>query len=587
MTIRDAYPTKALAHTRVIALSGVDNINIQLWRVSLSKQVLNTAPIDLYIMHDPVKGRRLSTELILSHIYLCEYTYPRILYISDGTLYREGFLELLRYMNNSKSRGWFKNLETLVVIKNYIASYDYIQEVLNPGYAAGLSQQITDYITEMCTDKINFPNLKSMNFNMNGYNLVGSSGFAEELKRSCNSSSGVSISASESTIKYPVFCLDDNDFQSQTMTRTYYYDMTNIVDAVQCRYNWNWEVNGIFNNDITGPYPLDNTPDCPVILPPTPTPTPTPSPAPTPTPEPWFPIYDPFILGDNCNYATSDDCKQQIISETNVTSLYLTIRDAYPTKALAHTRVIALSGVDNINIQLWRVSLSKQVLNTAPIDLYIMHDPVKGRRLSTELILSHIYLCEYTYPRILYISDGTLYREGFLELLRYMNNSKSRGWFKNLETLVVIKNYIASYDYIQEVLNPGYAAGLSQQITDYITEMCTDKINFPNLKSMNFNMNGYNLVGSSGFAEELKRSCNSSSGVSISASESTIKYPVFCLDDNDFQSQTMTRTYYYDMTNIVDAVQCRYNWNWEVNGIFNNDITGPYPLDNTPDCPDT
>ena len=581
LTIRDALPTKALAHTRVIALSGVDNINIQLWRTSLSKQVLNTAPIDLYIMHDPIKGRRLSTELILNHIYLCEYTYPRILYISDGTLYREGFLELLQYMISSKSRGWFKNLETFVVIKNYIASYDIIQEVLSPGYASRLNQQITSCLTEMCTDKINFPNLKSMNFDMNGYNLVGSSGFAEELKRSCNSSSGVSISASESTIKYPVFCLDDNDFQSQTMTRTYYYDMTNIVDAVQCRYNWNWEVNGIFNNDITGPYPLDNTPDCPVILPPTPSPTP------TPTPEPWFPIYDPFILGDNCNYATSDDCKQQIISETNVTMLYLTIRDALPTKALAHTRVIALSGVDNINIQLWRTSLSKQVLNTAPIDLYIMHDPIKGRRLSTELILNHIYLCEYTYPRILYISDGTLYREGFLELLQYMISSKSRGWFKNLETFVVIKNYIASYDIIQEVLSPGYASRLNQQITSCLTEMCTDKINFPNLKSMNFDMNGYNLVGSSGFAEELKRSCNSSSGVSISASESTIKYPVFCLDDNDFQSQTMTRTYYYDMTNVIDAVQCRYNWNWEVNGIFNNDITGPYPLDNTPDCPDT
>ena len=51
----------------------------------------------------------------------------------------------------------------------------------------------------------------------------------------------------------------------------------------------------------------------------------TPTPTPTPTPEPWFPIYDPFILGDNCNYVTPDVCKQEIISETNVTGLYLAI----------------------------------------------------------------------------------------------------------------------------------------------------------------------------------------------------------------------------------------------------------------------
>ena len=335
----------------------------------------------------------------------------------------------------------------------------------------------------------------------------------------------------------------------------------------------------MFNNDITGPYPLDTTPDCPTIF------LPTPTPIPTPTPEPWFPIYDPFILGDNCNYATPDDCKQQIISETNVTNLYLAIRDAYPTKALAHTRVIALSGVDNINIESWKMSLSKQALNIAPIDLYILHDPIKGRKLSTELILSHMYLCKYTYPRILYISDGTLYREGFVKLLQYIYDNRANGWFNNMETFVVVKNYIASYDYLQEGSNPGYVTELNQQIVSYLNTMCTDKINFPNLKSMDFNMNGYNLIGSSGFAEELKGSCPSSSGVSISASESFIKYPVFCLDDNHFQSSLMTRTYYYDMNNAIDAIQCRYNWNWEVNGMFNNNITGPYPLDTTPDCP--
>ena len=427
----------------------------------------------------------------------------------------------------------------------------------------------------------------------NGYNLFDPT-LPTTLVNACAGTT-VEVIASEYIARYPVFCMDDDMIQTDNMARTYYYDMTDEREAAQCRFNWNWEVNNLKNNDITGPYPLVDTPDCPGYeIPTTQAPTiqaPTtqtpPPPTPTPTPEPWFPIYDPFILGDNCNYATPDVCKQEIIPETNVTNLYLSIRDAYPTKALAHTRVIALAGLDAVSIELWRDSLSKQTMNPGPIDFYILHDPIKGRTISVELALLHLSLVQYTYPRILYISDGTLYREGFLELLQYMISSKSRGWFKNLETFVVIKNYIASYDIIQEVLSPGYASRLNQQITSCLTEMCTDKINFPNLKSMNFDMNGYNLVGSSGFAEELKRSCNSSSGVSISASESTIKYPVFCLDDNDFQSQTMTRTYYYDMTNVIDAVQCRYNWNWEVNGIFNNDITGPYPLDNTPDCPDT
>ena len=39
------------------------------------------------------------------------------------------------------------------------------------------------------------------------------------------------------------------------------------------------------------------------------------------------------------------------------------------------------------------------------------------------------------------------------------------------------------------------------------------------------------------------------------------------------------------MNDEKDAAQCRFNWNWEVNGMFNNDIPGPYPFETTPDCP--
>ena len=97
-------------------------------------------------------------------------------------------------------------------------------------------------------------------------------------------------------------------------------------------------------------------------------------------------------------------------------------------------------------------------------------------------------------------------------------------------------------------------------------------------------MNGYNLEGVTDFVNNLRSVCTGS-GVTVEAEEVFVKYPVFCVNDNDIQSQTMTRTYYYDMNDYQDAAQCRFNWNWEVTGTFNNDITGPYPLDNTPDCP--
>ena len=268
-----------------------------------------------------------------------------------------------------------------------------------------------------------------------------------------------------------------------------------------------------------------------------------------------------------------------------MTGLYLAIRDAYPTKALAHTRVIDLSGVDKINIELWRISLEKQVMNIAPVDLYIMHDPIKGRTISAELALLHLGLARYTIPRILYIGDGTLYREGFLQVLSFFEENKAKGWFKNMEEVHVVKNYIATYDILQEALHPGYAANLTSTLLNLLNILCTDKVYYPNLKIVDLRMNGYNLQGASGFAEDLKAACPASTGVSITADETIVKYPVFCVSDNDFQGQTTTRTYYYDMNDEKDAAQCRFNWNWEVTGTFNNDITGPYPLDDTPDCP--
>ena len=63
----------------------------------------------------------------------------------------------------------------------------------------------------------------------------------------------------------------------------------------------------------------------------TPTPTPTIPITPTPTPEPWFPIYDPFILGDNCYYEVQETCYDNIISDIAVLQKYLFVPSSSPS----------------------------------------------------------------------------------------------------------------------------------------------------------------------------------------------------------------------------------------------------------------
>ena len=169
-------------------------------------------------------------------------------------------------------------------------------------------------------------------------------------------------------------------------------------------------------------------------------------------------------------------------------------------------------------------------------------------------------------------------------MLSFMDEHADEGWFTNLEEIHVVNNYIAMFDIMQEAMNPGYAANLTDSIMFYLNWICTDKINFPKLRYIDLRMNGYNLQGGD-FADQLINACSNSTDVTIVANETLVKYPVFCLNNTDFQSSSITQTYYYDMTDPKDAAQCRFNWNWEVTGSFNNDITGPYPLSDTPNCP--
>ncbi|KAM7453381.1 hypothetical protein BLSTO_05872, partial [Blastocystis sp. subtype 1] len=106
--------------------------------------------------------------------------------------------------------------------------------------------------------------------------------------------------------------------------------------------------------------------------------------------------------------------------DDDVTRLYLSVRDAYPTKALAHTRVLALSGMTSMSLELFHESLSKQMKNEAPIDTYFYSDVLLSRGLDVALIPRLMELLQYTYPSRLVFVYGTFKREGFKTMLDWM-----------------------------------------------------------------------------------------------------------------------------------------------------------------------
>ena len=316
---------------------------------------------------------------------------------------------------------------------------------------------------------------------------------------------------------------------------------------------------------------------------PTPEP-PTLGPTPTPTPEAWFPIYDPFILGDNSNYQDpSDNCFDHIISDTRVTELYLAVRDAYPTKALAHTRVIALSGMTVPSLQLWHESLSKQVKNEAPIDMYFYSDYKIVRYVDATMAIPLISLAQYTRPARIVFGDGSFKREGLNTVLQWMVDNRDKGYFVNLKYFQVTGHKAASYDLSNGMTTAekeAYANGLSASITSNLATMCNDKVNFPVLEEFNFNNNAYNEFNN-GFDEQLRDACDKkTTGVTIKARQVNVNYPTMCDD-----SQYADNYQYYDMADDADKAQCRFTWNWEMGNTNTNYAGhGPYPDMNTVEC---
>ena len=298
---------------------------------------------------------------------------------------------------------------------------------------------------------------------------------------------------------------------------------------------------------------------------------------PTPTPEPWFPIYDPFILGDNTNYEVQETCIEEVISDLNVTNLYLAVRDAFPTKALKHTRVIALMGMEENALNLWHKSLSKQELNPAPIDMYFYSDLWRARYLEASIAVSLISLAQYTRPSRIVFGDGTFRRDGMRDVLKWMVDNRDNGYFQNLVYFQMTGHYAAT----STSEDPDT---LATEIVGYLSTICDDTINFPNLREFNFNNNGYNLFDAS-FAIALRNACNSSSRqITILATDAAPSYDWICWP-LDYPDMGRLRTYYYDMTNQREIDQCQFTWNWELGvSMKNNDKPGPFPNENSVSC---
>ncbi|KAK8791726.1 hypothetical protein WA588_002035 [Blastocystis sp. NMH] len=262
------------------------------------------------------------------------------------------------------------------------------------------------------------------------------------------------------------------------------------------------------------------TTQAPTTQPPT---TQAPTPTPTPTPEPWFPIYDPFIFGDNCNYEVQETCYEEVISGMDVFSRYLSIRNAYPSKALKHTRVLALSGMTLSAFNLFHESLSRQEKNPAPVDMYFYSDSKLDNYVDGSMAIPLISLSEYTRPSRIVFGDGSFKREGMAAVLQWMVNNRYKGYFQNLEYFQISGHKAAAYEGTAEE-----ALALQNQIVANLHTMCTDKMYFPRLNTLNFNGNAYDEFND-GFDTALRSACNRmETGVTIRAFQVAVEYPPMC-----------------------------------------------------------
>ena len=212
----------------------------------------NPAAVDMYFYSDYKIVRYVDATMAVPLISLAEFTRPSRNVFGDGSFKREGMASVIQWMVDNRDKGYFKNLEYFQISGHKAAAYEGTAEE-----ALALQNQIVANLHTMCTDKVNFPKLNTLNFNSNAYNEFNN-GFDAALRTACNrTETGVTIRAFQVAIWYPTMC-------STTHQDNYwYYDMEDEKEIAQCRFTWNWEMGDTINVYApAGPFPNDSTEAC-------------------------------------------------------------------------------------------------------------------------------------------------------------------------------------------------------------------------------------------------------------------------------------------------------------------------------------
>ena len=269
-------------NTRVLALAGMTPYAFMLLAGSLAQKKPASHPIDLLVYSDSKTNHIIDSRSVIRAMELVYYTKPSKIVLGKGMLMMEDLYEIFKWMFENRNQGLFLNLQSIQISDHHIA------EVTNGYSYSVLQMRIKNYLTHICTDKENFPNLSLIN--LNGNNEVHTSSydstwFYSNLTSSCNLAiSGVTILADPTTIVvYPPICTTSNTDYDE------YYMSINRTE--QCRKNWSWEVSmpdimyterGPWGVDEPNYYYFDssfqsNAVDSPSIF--------------------SSPIFDPFIMG--------------------------------------------------------------------------------------------------------------------------------------------------------------------------------------------------------------------------------------------------------------------------------------------------
>ena len=98
--------------------------SIELWRESLSKQVKNPAPVDMYFYSDYKIVRYVDATMAVPLISLSEFTRPSRIVFGDGSFKREGMAAVIQWMVDNRDKGYFQNLEYFQISGHKAASFE-------------------------------------------------------------------------------------------------------------------------------------------------------------------------------------------------------------------------------------------------------------------------------------------------------------------------------------------------------------------------------------------------------------------------------------------------------------------------------